>query len=49
VRGITFLPGGQQFVTVGGDKTIKIWKTALPDWGEEEEPTSTYISKVRAW
>lgn len=46
VRGITFLPGGQQFVTVGDDKTIKMWKTDLPDWGEEEEPTNTYISKV---
>jgi WD repeat and SOF domain-containing protein 1 len=46
VRGITFLPGGRQFITVGDDKTIKIWKTDLPDWGEEEEPTNTYISKV---
>lgn len=46
MRGITFLPGGQQFITVGDDKTIKIWKTDLPDWGEEEEPTNTYISKV---
>lgn len=45
VRGITFLPDGQQFVTVGDDKTIKMWKTELPDWGEEEEPTNTYISK----
>lgn len=46
VRGITFHPGGQQFITVGDDKTIKMWKTDLPDWGEEEEPTNTYISKV---
>lgn len=46
VRGIAFLPSGQQFVTVGDDKTIKMWKTDLPDWGEEEEPTNTYISKV---
>jgi WD40 repeat protein len=46
VRGITFLPDGQQFITVGDDKTIKRWKTDLPDRGEVEEPTTTYISKV---
>nr|CAD7569966.1 unnamed protein product [Timema californicum] len=46
VRGVTFVPSGQQFVTVGDDKTIKFWNMEGPMWGEEEEPTNTILSKT---
>nr|CAD7412150.1 unnamed protein product [Timema poppensis] len=44
VRGVTFVPSGQQFVTVGDDKTIKFWNMEGPMWGEEEEPTNTILT-----
>lgn len=47
VRGITFTPDGSQFLTVGDDKTIKIWNSEKPSFGETEEPTNTIINKVR--
>lgn len=46
VRGITFDVNAEHFVTVGDDKTIKIWKTEKPAFGEEEEPINTIISKT---
>ena len=41
------MPEGNRFLTAGDDKTIKMWKTETPDWGEEEEPVNTYISRVK--
>ncbi|KAJ9584143.1 hypothetical protein L9F63_021508 [Diploptera punctata] len=46
IRGITFEPEGNNFFTAGDDKTIKMWKTEPPEWGEEEEPINTYISRT---
>lgn len=45
VRGISYAPNGEHFITVGDDKTIKIWNSELPEFGEEEEPISTVLSK----
>lgn len=45
VRGVTFVPDAEHFITIGDDKTIKTWKADKPD-GEEEEPVNTIISKV---
>lgn len=42
LRGITYIPDGKRFITVGDDKTIKTWNAV----GEEEEPLNTIISKV---
>lgn len=47
LRGITFVPSGQHFLTIGDDKTIKTWKAGKPSFGEEEEPVNTIISKVK--
>lgn len=47
VRGIVFDVNAQHFITVGDDKTIKMWKTEKPMFGEDEEPINTIISKVR--
>ncbi|KAJ8866942.1 hypothetical protein PR048_032804 [Dryococelus australis] len=41
VRGLSFIPDGTQFVTVGDDKTIKFWYT---EGGEE--PVTMYLSKT---
>lgn len=46
VRGITYVPNGQHFITVGDDKTIKTWSSLTPQFGESEEPTNTVISKT---
>lgn len=42
LRGITYIPDGEHFITVGDDKTIKTWSAAK----EENEPLNTIISKV---
>lgn len=47
IRGIVFNATGEQFITVGDDKTIKTWKSQKTSFGEEEEPINTIISKVR--
>lgn len=44
--GIAFEPKGEHFITIGDDKTIKKWKSVAPQFGEEEEPVSTIISKT---
>ncbi|XP_060523698.1 DDB1- and CUL4-associated factor 13 [Cylas formicarius] len=45
VRGVTYSPNGQFFISVGDDKTIKIWKSLSPQFGEGEEPVNTILSK----
>lgn len=47
VRGIVYAPNAEHFITIGDDKTMKTWKSEKPEYGEEEEPTNTIISKVR--
>ncbi|KAJ8918973.1 hypothetical protein NQ315_016877 [Exocentrus adspersus] len=46
VRGITYTPAGEHFITLGDDKTIKTWKALAPQFGEEEEPVNTVLSKT---
>ncbi|XP_044259546.1 DDB1- and CUL4-associated factor 13 [Tribolium madens] len=46
VRGISYNPSGDHFITLGDDKTIKTWKSKAPDVGEDEEPVNTVISKT---
>lgn len=45
IRGTTFLPDGEHFLSVGDDKTIKIWETDPGD-ADNVEPTDTVVSKV---
>lgn len=47
LRGITYSLDGTQIITVGDDKTIKMWRSMVSSWGkaEEEEPANTIISK----
>lgn len=45
IRGVTFLPDGEHFLTVGDDKCVKMWETS-PDEGTFVEPTDTVFSKV---
>ncbi|XP_043267800.1 DDB1- and CUL4-associated factor 13 [Venturia canescens] len=46
VRGIAFTPSTENFITTGDDKTIKLWKSLKPQFGEEDEPVNTIISKT---
>ncbi|XP_050312511.1 DDB1- and CUL4-associated factor 13 [Anthonomus grandis grandis] len=46
VRGIVYTPKGENFITVGDDKTIKTWKALQPQFGEDEEPFNTVLSKT---
>lgn len=43
VRAISYTPDGQQFISVGDDKTIKTWKTEVKD-EEDEDPVNTLLS-----
>ncbi|CAH2231029.1 jg3471 [Pararge aegeria aegeria] len=43
VRSLCFTPDGQNFMSVGDDKTIKTWKSEVCD-EEDEEPTNTLLS-----
>ncbi|XP_076239355.1 DDB1- and CUL4-associated factor 13 [Calliopsis andreniformis] len=45
IRGIVFDVNAEHFITIGDDKTIKIWKAEKAMFDEEEEPTNTIISK----
>ena len=45
VRGSVFLPDGEHFLTVGDDKTIKMWETDPSD-EDSIQPTDTFLSKV---
>lgn len=46
IRGVTYIPDGNQFITLADDKTIKTWKTQMPQFGEDEEPVNTILSKT---
>ncbi|KZC13401.1 PREDICTED: DDB1- and CUL4-associated factor 13 [Dufourea novaeangliae] len=46
IRGIVFDVNVEHFITVGDDKTIKVWKAEKPSFGTEEEPINTIISKT---
>ncbi|XP_043580531.1 DDB1- and CUL4-associated factor 13 [Bombus pyrosoma] len=45
VRGIVFSLSGENFISVGDDKTIKTWKSEKSSFNEEE-PINTVISKT---
>ncbi|KAG5898891.1 hypothetical protein JTB14_003285 [Gonioctena quinquepunctata] len=46
VRGVVYTPNGNHFITLGDDKTIKTWKSALPESEEVEAPINTVLSKT---
>lgn len=46
VRGVVYAANGDVFYTVGDDKTIKTWRSLTPQFGEEEAPTNTILSKT---
>lgn len=46
IRGVIYTPKGDQFITIGDDKTIKTWKSAGSLVGESDEPINTVISKT---
>lgn len=46
VRGIAFTSTLEKFITIGDDKTIKTWKSLKPQFGEEDEPENTIISRT---
>ncbi|XP_030753083.1 DDB1- and CUL4-associated factor 13 [Sitophilus oryzae] len=46
VRGLVYTPKGEHFISVGDDKIIKTWKSLIPQFGEEEEPVNTILSKT---
>lgn len=48
VRGIAYTPDGDRFLSVGDDKTIKIWAADLSELDDEEEdgPLTTLLSKT---
>lgn len=46
VRGIIYTPSGDHFVSVGDDKTIKVWNSQAPDIGDDEEPQNTILSRT---
>ncbi|GAB0093452.1 DDB1- and CUL4-associated factor 13 [Sergentomyia squamirostris] len=46
VHGISYMPQGDSFISVGNDKTIKFWKSKTPTFGEEEEPFHTILSRT---
>lgn len=45
IRGIVFSESGENFISVGDDKTIKTWKMENSSLSQEE-PINTVISKV---
>lgn len=46
VKGMVYEPSGEHLLTVGDDKTIKIWKSFKEDEDEAVIPTNTIICKV---
>lgn len=46
VRDTTYSPDGKHFITIGDDKAIRTWKSLCPQFGEEEEPVNTILSKT---
>lgn len=46
VRGITYVPSGKSFISIGNDKLIKTWKAEKSEDDEDEEPINTIISRA---
>lgn len=46
VKGMVYEPSGEHLLTVGDDKTIKIWKSFKEDQDDAVIPTNTIICKV---
>lgn len=44
VRGICYTPSAEHFLSVGDDKTIKVWKSELND--DEDVPANTILSRT---
>lgn len=45
IRGITYTPSADSFISIGNDNLIKTWKVEKSH-DEDEEPTNTIISKT---
>lgn len=45
VRGLTYTPDGEHILSVGDDKTVKVWRSAAPEHGDDEEPVNTILSR----
>lgn len=47
VRGLTYVPSGERFLTIGDDKTVKIWNSELTELDDDEEdiPITTLLSR----
>lgn len=46
VRGVIYTAKGDQFITIGDDKTIKTWNSHTTIGNENDEPLNTVISKT---
>lgn len=46
VRGITYTSSGQQFISCGDDKTIKVWNSSRVEGQDDEEPVNTILSRT---
>ncbi|XP_033225670.1 DDB1- and CUL4-associated factor 13 isoform X2 [Belonocnema kinseyi] len=46
VRGIVLNPNGEQFTTIGNDKTIKTWDLEKSIFDEDQDPNNTVISET---
>lgn len=46
VRGIAYTSAAERILTVGDDKTVKIWKACAPEIGDDEEPLNTILSRT---
>lgn len=46
VRGIAFTPDGNRILSVGDDKSIKIWAVELDDDDDDNAPINTILSKT---
>ncbi|KAK9882994.1 hypothetical protein WA026_001209 [Henosepilachna vigintioctopunctata] len=46
VRGISYIPNGNSFTSIGDDKIIKTWNSLRPQFGEEEKPLNSILSKT---
>lgn len=46
VRGLTYASDGAHFITIGDDKAIRTWSNLCPQFGEDEEPVNTILSKT---
>lgn len=46
VRGISFTHSARHFISVGDDKSVKLWKSDVPEIGDDEEPINTILSRT---